>query len=278
MSIAEWRKLARPRLAAVSETTSLDADLLLMHTLQLTRSTLLSTPERVIDPADIGRLDDALRQRCDDVPLAYITGSQPFWSLDLDVTRATLVPRADTEVLVEQALRRIPSGHPSRVADLGTGSGAVALAIASERPHSMITACDRSHDALTVAVANARKHGIRNVSFCVSDWFNALPTREFDVIVSNPPYVESDYAELERSLRHEPAQALASGRDGLDAIRQIAGQAADYLSAGGWLLLEHGNKQANAVSGILRASDFTQISLLRDLAGNPRVTEAQYNR
>ncbi|MEO0576771.1 MAG: peptide chain release factor N(5)-glutamine methyltransferase [Pseudomonadota bacterium] len=262
----------------MSETTALEADLLLMHVLKVSRAALLAAPERILSATDITLLDTLVERRRDDVPLAYITGSQPFWSLDLCVNSATLVPRADTETLVEQALVRVAHHGPSRVADLGTGSGAIALAIACERPDATIIASDTSPAALDVARDNAQRHDLRNVSFCASHWLDNFDHGLFDVIVSNPPYVESGYAELERSLRHEPRVALASGADGLDDIRHIVAQAPAYLASGGWLLLEHGNEQAVAVSGILRAADFCEVSTYLDLAGNPRVTEARFTR
>lgn len=262
------------KLAEASETAVLDAELLLAGVLGRSRAWLRSHGDTALSPADENTLAHWLEQRCDHVPLAYLTGEQAFWTLTLTVTPGTLVPRPETEHLVEQALVRIPAGAPADVADLGTGSGAVALAIASERPQAQVVATDVSEAALTVARENARRLGISNVRFRHGDWFDALPGMRFDVVASNPPYVEAGFAGLDTTLRHEPRGALAAGADGLDDIRRIAAAAGASLRAGGHLLLEHGHRQGPAVSGILRAANFQSVETTRDLAGHDRITTA----
>ncbi len=276
MNIADWRRAAAARLAEASDTATLDADLLLAGVLGRPRAWLRAHDDETLSAEDLATLSSWLEQRCAHVPLAYLTGEQAFWTLTLTVTPGTLVPRPETEHLVEAALACIPETGPVDVADLGTGSGAVALAIASERPEAQVVATDLSRAALDVACGNAERLGIGNVTFRHGDWFEALPGMRFDVIASNPPYVESGYPGLTDTLRHEPVSALASGPDGLDDIRRIAADAGAYLAPGGHILLEHGHMQGEAVSGILRAARFDAPRTLRDLAGNDRVTVAQW--
>lgn len=205
--------------------------------------------------------------------MAYITGDKEFWSMMLHVTPATLIPRPETELTVELALARIPQQTCCRVLDLGTGSGAIALAIAKERPLSNVVALDLSAAALITARANASRHNLPNIEFLHGSWFEPLAGRRFELIVSNPPYVPAADPDLHR-LRHEPVSALASGNDGLDAIRIIAANAADFLVPGGSLLLEHGDTQHEQVAAVLLESGWSDITLARDLAGQPRVTSA----
>ncbi|MEM9173103.1 MAG: peptide chain release factor N(5)-glutamine methyltransferase [Pseudomonadota bacterium] len=275
-SIAEWRQHARIALAVLGDDATLEADWLISEALDLSRAQLLTRGDVVPTDDAQARLDEWLAQRADNVPLAYLTGSQPFLSLMLEVTRDTLVPRADTEILVERALARIPPAQTCRIADLGTGSGAIALAIARARPLAQIVASDLSRRALAVAQRNAQRLGLGNVTFHCGNWFEALPTRSrFDLIVSNPPYVEQDFDGLQTHLKHEPRQALAAGTDGLDALRAIITGASKWLTPGGWLLLEHGYQQADAVSGILRTCSFTDIQCFDDRGARPRVSEAR---
>ena len=206
---------------------------------------------------------------------AYLTGSRGFWSLELQVTPATLIPRPETELLVELALARLPQTrtHTQRVADLGTGSGAIALAIARERPLAQIVATDASEQALAVAAANAAAHAIGSVQFSHGSWWEPLAGQHFDLVASNPPYIaEGDRHLEEGDLRFEPAAALSSGIDGLDAIRQIVAGAGLHLHAGGWLLLEHGWEQAAAVRALLVQAGFREVASERDLESRERVT------
>ncbi len=251
----------------------LDAEWLLLHVLQQPRSWLFAHRD---DPLheDMARTFDALvERRALGEPVAYLTGRRGFWSLELEVDEAVLIPRPETELLVELALQRIAPGRPARAADLGTGSGAIALAIAHDRPQAEVLAVDASRDALVVAQRNAQRLGLANVAFRHGDWFAPLAGARFDVIAANPPYVaEGDPHLLQGDLRFEPAPALASGVDGLDAIRSIVREAPAHLRPGGWLLLEHGLEQGSAVRALLHAAGFAEVATHRDLEHRDRVT------
>ncbi|MFT4179490.1 MAG: peptide chain release factor N(5)-glutamine methyltransferase [Thermomonas sp.] len=250
-----------------------DADLLLAHVLQRPRSWLFAHAGDTLEADAAARFDALLERRAAGEPVAYLTGSRGFWTLELDVNAATLIPRPETELLVELALARLPMDEPARVADLGTGSGAIALAIARERPKAAVIATDASKAALAVAVGNARRNGIDNVWFRRGDWCEALGNERFDLIVSNPPYIaEGDPHLGEGDLRFEPASALASGADGLDAIRRIVRAAPRHLAASGWLLLEHGWEQGDAVRVLLVDAGFVEVETARDLEQRDRVT------
>ena len=265
--VAEALAQARRRIDAA------DADMLLAHALGRSRAWLLAHGEDGIANADEARFMGLVERRVAGEPVAYLVGSRGFWTLDLAVTPATLVPRPETELLVELALARIPAGVDARIADLGTGSGANALAIAKERPRARVVATDASVSALDVARANAKRNGIGNVEFRHGDWLAPLAGESFDLIASNPPYIALGDPHLgEGDLRFEPASALASGSDGLDAIRVIASGAPAHLRAGGWLSLEHGWVQGDAVRALLREAGFVAVATERDLEGRDRVT------
>jgi release factor glutamine methyltransferase len=249
----------------------LDAELLLAHALGVSRATLYAHAE---DEPSAAAREAFLRfvdERSRGVPVAYLIGHREFWSLDLAVTPAVLIPRPETELLVELAIARIPLDRDAVVADLGTGSGAIALAIARERPSARIVATDLSEAALDVARANARRLAIANVAFAGSDWFAAL-TQRFDVVVSNPPYIAAGDPHLEGDVRHEPLSALVAGADGLDALRRIVAGAPEHLRAGGWLLVEHGFDQGDAVRRLFRESGFGDVETARDAGDRERVT------
>ena len=249
-----------------------EAELLLAHALGRSRTWLLAHGDDEIAADDAASFEALVERRAAGEPVAYLTGSRGFWSLDLAVTPATLVPRPETEWLVELALARIPPDAEVRVADLGTGSGAIALAIAKERPRVRVVATDASNDALDVARGNAKRNGIANVEFRHGDWFAPLAGETFDLIAGNPPYIALGDPHLgEGDLRFEPALALSSGDDGLDAIRAIVRDAPSHLRAGGWLLLEHGWEQGEAVRALLRDVGFVEIATERDLEGRDRV-------
>jgi len=257
------------------DSAALDAQLLLAHALQRSRSWLLAHADATLDSAARAAFAALLARRVAGEPLAYITGRREFWSLLLAVNSAVLVPRPETELLVERALALLPKAG-ARVADLGTGSGAIALALASERADWQLTAIDHSSAALAVAAANARELGLRNLRLLASNWFSSLAGERFDLLVSNPPYIaESDPALLDLALQHEPRMALSSGPEGLDALWAIIAGATAHLLPAGWLLLEHGATQAAAVATMLVAQGFTHVRCHADLAGLPRVTEAQ---
>lgn len=250
-----------------------DARLLVAHALERTPSWLYAHDDAVLTAAEAARVEALVERRAAGEPVAYLTGRRGFWDLDLAVGPATLIPRADTECLVEATLACVAPGLPLRVADLGTGSGAIALAIAGSRPAARVVATDASATALGVALANARRLGIANVSFVRGDWLRPLRAGAFDVIASNPPYIAAGDPHLAQGdLRFEPAMALASGADGLDAIRTIVAAAPACLVDGGWLLLEHGHDQGKAVRTLLAAAGFVDIATRRDLGGRDRVT------
>ncbi|WP_126535919.1 peptide chain release factor N(5)-glutamine methyltransferase [Aerosticca soli] len=251
-----------------------EAEWLLMHVLGKPRSWLIAHADEAVDPDVQTAFAALLERRAAGEPLAYVLGKQGFWSLDLDVTPATLIPRADTERLVELALERLPADAPCRVADLGTGSGAVALAIARERPRAQVLATDVSAAALEVARRNAARLGLRNVAFAEGDWLAPLAgAGGFELIVSNPPYIEAGDPHLTQGdLRFEPAGALVAGTDGLDAIRRIVAGARAHLVPGGWLLFEHGWTQGEAARALLQAAGYAQVFTARDLEQRERVS------
>ncbi len=293
-----------------ADTAKLEAQLLLQHVLNVNRAWLISHQNDALQPNIHAVYRALINRRANGEPIAYILGYREFYGLRLKVTPATLIPRADTETLVEAALPKIalsatPSPQPSptrgegvnavqnladpspsplrgrgvgergdvTILDLGTGTGAIALAIAKHRPQAHVTALDASQAALDIAIENAQNLEISNVNFILSDWFSVLKGEKFDVIVSNPPYIEAADSHLKQGdLRFEPISALASGADGLDAIRAIIAQAPNHLNPHGYLLLEHGYNQADKVALLLKQAGFSQISHAQDLAGINRVT------
>lgn len=249
-----------------------EARLLLAHALGRPASWLYAHGGDVVDPPALRRFERLLESRIRGRPIAYLTGTRGFWTLELEVNPDTLIPRPETERLVELALARLPTGTASRVADLGTGSGAIALAVAKERPLAQVVATDASAGALAVARRNALVNGIDNVEFRQGSWLTPLTGESFDLIASNPPYIaEGDPHLRQGDLRFEPASALASGRDGLNDIREIVAGAAAHLH-GGWLLLEHGLDQGDAVHALLEAAGFVEVRTEQDLELRDRVT------
>jgi len=250
-----------------------DADWLLAHVLEKPRGWLYAHADNTVDASMRDRFEALVERRAAGEPVAYLTGTRGFWTLDLHVNTDTLIPRVETELLVELALARLPADQACHVADLGTGSGAIALAIASERPRARVVAIDASAAALDVARRNAVDLGIRTVDFRQGDWCAALGDEAFDLVASNPPYLADDDVHLsEGDLRFEPEAALVSGRDGLDAIRRIVSGATTHLRPGGWLLLEHGWEQGDAVRALLHDAGFTDVATQRDLESRDRVT------
>jgi release factor glutamine methyltransferase len=254
-----------------------DAEVLLVYALKKPRSWLIAHADDSLSVEDASAYNALVERREKGEPVAYITGRRGFWSLDLEVTPATLIPRPETELLVELALERLPPDKPARVLDLGTGSGAIALAIASERPQVRVVATDASQDALAVAQRNAHRHNIANTDFLHGDWYAPLNDQHFDVIVSNPPYIESDDPHLmQGDLRHEPVTALASGVDGLDDIRRIAREAPAHLVQGGWLMFEHGWNQGHAARLLLCSLGFVDVFTAQDMEQRDRVTVGKF--
>jgi len=256
-----------------SSSPRLDAELLVMHSLGWSRTQLFINSQKSLLADQFENLSQLFERRKRGEPIAYILGEQEFWSLPLCVTEDTLIPRPETEHLVEIALSKIPQNVAWDIADLGTGSGAIALAIAHERKNCRVMGVDFSSAALEVATLNANKLDIKNVSFIQSSWLNELDQKLFHLIVSNPPYVEEgDEHLLQGDVAFEPRSALVSGADGLDDIRQISHSASKHLYSKGWLMLEHGWNQAEQVQNILLENQFQQISTINDLADIPRIT------
>lgn len=255
-----------------SPSARVDAELLLAHALGKSRSYLHTWSDREVEADAAARFAASLERRRAGEPVAYILGQQGFWSLDLKVAPHTLIPRPDTELLVETALALLPGG-PARVLDLGTGSGAIALALASERPAWQVTGVDRIDEAVALAEDNRSRLGLHNASFAASHWFDGLGGERYGLIVSNPPYIARDDHHLgEGDVRFEPSSALVSGVDGLDDICTIIAQAPEHLAAPGWLLLEHGFDQAEAVRELLSARGFAEVHSRRDLANHERIS------
>jgi release factor glutamine methyltransferase len=264
---------ATQTLADVSPTADLDARVLLEYTLERGHAWLMAHGNEQIDPGDLARYQHLIEGRRRGKPVAHITGWKEFWSLRLMVSDTVLIPRPETEHLVEHALVLIPGNRRLHIADLGTGSGAVALAIASERPLCTVTATDISTSALDMAEANANRLNLDNIRFSCGHWFCALAGEMFDLIVANPPYVAADEACLKLGdLAHEPANALQAGPKGLDALQALGAHAGEHLSPGGWILVEHGHDQQREVARIFEESGLQQIKCYPDHAGHPRVT------
>jgi len=258
---------------ARSELDALDAQVLLAHALGRNRTWLIAHADDALAAPDLDAFAALVARRRDGEPVAYLTGAREFHGLVLAVSPTVLIPRPETETLVDLALARLPVDAEARVLDLGTGSGAIALAIAHARPRSRVTACDVSVAALRQAQGNALRLSIANVEFIQSDWFSAVGPAPFDLIVANPPYVAGDDPHLALGdLRFEPRSALASGEDGLDDIRVIVAEAPQHLSPNGWLLIEHGWNQGAAIRQLFSAEGFSEIATEQDLEQRDRVT------
>jgi release factor glutamine methyltransferase len=257
----------------------LDAEVLLAHVLGQPRSALISHAGQRIEPPAAARYRALLARRAEGEPVAYLVGEREFWSLCVAVSPATLIPRPETELVVERALALLPETRAEAaeisVADLGTGSGAIALALAHARPGWRLLASDNCAAALQVARANAQRLGAHRIEFIEGDWFAPLAARRFHAILSNPPYVAAGDPSL-RALRYEPMTALSPGPTGLEALRHLIAMAPACLAPGGWLVLEHGADQAREVAAALVASGYARVRCHRDLAGRDRVSEAQW--
>ncbi|HEY0767711.1 MAG TPA: peptide chain release factor N(5)-glutamine methyltransferase [Steroidobacteraceae bacterium] len=266
---------AAPAGTEAAATPDLDAQLLLANVLGLARTRLKSHPEIIPDPLRTQRYRALLARRAAGEPLAYLTACRDFWSLSLTVTPAVLIPRPETELLVERALT-LRTAADGCVADLGTGCGAIALALASERPRWRVVATDACADALAIARANAAALGLNWVEFRQGDWYQPLAGERFDLLLSNPPYVAADDPALTTaSLRHEPPQALTPGADALSSLRTLVRGAPQHLASAGWLLLEHGATQGAQVRRELVLAGLRHVRSHRDLAGHERMSEGQ---
>lgn len=274
MTIATQLQRAKQQLMASTDCQTLEAEVLLAHVLNKPRDYLFAWPEAVLTESESEQFAAYLQRRCHKEPIAYITEHQEFWSLALRVSPATLIPRPETELIVELALKWIdPAKTNIKIADLGTGCGAIALALAKERPAWQVVATDFDHDALCIASHNAERLGLTTVAFYQGDWCAALPDSHYDMIISNPPYIaEQEWALYEDGLAFEPRSALVAGQDGLEAIRIIVPSARNYLQPGGLLLLEHGYSQGPAVRALLMADGYVDVETVVDLAGQERVT------
>jgi len=273
--VADARAMLRAAANRLGERA--DAEALLLHALGQSRGWLFAHADDAVD-MDVQTAFEALVARREaGEPVAYLTGRRGFWTLELEVTPATLIPRPETELLVELALERLPRDAAAGVADLGTGSGAIALAIASECPQAQVLATDASADALAVARRNAQRLGVGNLRFAQGDWLAPLAGQRFALIVSNPPYIEAADPHLAQGdLRFEPASALASGADGLDDIRRIVAGAPGHLDADGWLLFEHGWNQGAAARALLREAGYVQVFTAQDLEARDRVSGGRW--
>ena len=257
-----------------SDSPEIDSRVLLCHVLQRQLSHLHAWPEKELTSRQMSEFESLASLRVKGEPIAHLTGQRGFWTLDLKVTKDTLIPRPDSEVLVMQALTKLTKGM--LVADLGTGTGAIALSLASECPESIFVASDYSAKALKIAQYNAKSNQINNVMFWRGDWLTAIKANSLDMIVSNPPYIEQDDPHLKQGdVAFEPIQALASGVDGLDDIRKIITQSKTTLKAMGWLLIEHGYEQAKPVKLLFEQAGFSQVECHQDFGGNDRVTAGQ---
>lgn len=265
-------------LAASSDSPELDAEILLCLILEKNRSYLRSWPKKQLHAQQRLQFKTFLKQRQQGTPIAYITGQREFWSREFKVNPDVLIPRPDTELLIELSLPLIPKDKSCKLIDLGTGSGVIAVTLAAERPYAQIIATDISTPALKIAKQNADRHHCRNIRFAQSAWFSEIGDTDFDFVISNPPYIAADDPHLHQGdLRFEPQTALVSDDNGLKDISLIAESACKHLKEGGFLLIEHGYKQQPQVQAIFESFDYANIQIHTDLGGNPRVTIGQWH-
>ncbi|QWF70306.1 peptide chain release factor N(5)-glutamine methyltransferase [Methylomonas paludis] len=277
-SIQSLLNAATTELAAASPSAALDAEVLLCHCLTKNRSYLRAWPDSTLSAEQISAFQTLLAQRQQGVPVAYLTGEREFWSRSFLVSPAVLIPRPDSELLIELSLARISPQQSAKIIDLGTGSGILAITLATERPLAQVIGCDFSPAALDIARQNAARHKIDNLALLRSNWFSAITDQDFDLIISNPPYIDAEDPHLQMGdVRFEPSSALISPEQGLADIRLIAAQATQRLKLDGQLLIEHGYNQAQAVSSIFQALNYRNICTHTDLSGQARVTSGLWN-
>jgi release factor glutamine methyltransferase len=273
MNIQQALQHARLRLSESSPSAMLDAQVLLAHVLQCNTAHLLAWPEKILSKAQESHYLQLIQQRQHGLPVAHLTGQREFWSLDFKVNDSTLIPRPDTEILIEFILRNFSNRENLNLLDMGTGTGAIAITIAKEKPGWKIFASDISEQALTLARQNSNNHKTDNITFVQSDWFSDIPRNDFDIIVSNPPYIAADDPHLlQGDVRFEPASALISGTSGMDDIEHICLHARNYLTDDGWLIVEHGYDQQQAVASCFAKNGFSEIEQKQDLSGHTRMT------
>ncbi len=265
-------------LASTSDSAMLDAEVLLCQVLNQPRSHLRAWPDKQLQPEQLTAFLALLEQRQKGLPIAYITGNREFWSRDFQVTPDVLIPRPDTELLIELSLDLIPIDEPIKVIDLGTGSGIIAITLAAEFPLAQLTATDFSAAALRIARINADKHHINNIEFYQSNWFANVPDTKFKLVISNPPYIAEDDSHLQQGdVRFEPQTALSAPEQGLADIKIIAEAARNYLESGGHLLIEHGYDQQQQVQALFKDLHYDKVQTYKDLSGQPRVTYGLWN-
>lgn len=271
-------QFASNRLENTSDSPLLDAELLLCHCINKDRSYLYTWPEKEINASQQQCFESMVQKRATDYPVAYLLGKKAFWDLELIVSEDVLIPRPETELVVETALEKIKHTSKPNILDLGTGSGAIALAIASERPDAVITATDVSARALEIAKKNSQKYDFKQrIILLQSDWFSAIEDSGFDLIASNPPYISEQDSHLSNSIRYEPRSALVAKDEGLEDIKQIVTKSKAYLKPKGWIIIEHGYDQSKDVQDTFEEKGFYNIDTLIDLQKNPRITLGQYN-
>lgn len=275
ITVAQCLQLA-PELESISDSARLDIEIILCHILQKNRTWLFTWPDKTLDDVQQKAFNDLFQRRRDGEPIAHIIGQREFWSLPLAVNNSTLIPRPDTELLVEITLELFAQDKPDQIRnclDLGTGTGAIALALASEKPHWKLLGVDKSVEAIALAEKNRKQLHFNHVNVQQSDWFSQIELHEFDVIVSNPPYIDPRDPHLNQGdVRFEPRSALIADNHGLADIEFIIREGWNYLRNNGWLLLEHGYDQGKAVRELLRARGFVAVETRRDLGGNERVS------
>jgi release factor glutamine methyltransferase len=270
---------ARHQLQPASPSPAVDASVLLCHVLGCPYSHLIAWPDKALTRQQAQDFGTLVQQRIAGRPVAYLTGEKEFWSLSLTVTTDVLIPRPETETLVEFVVEKFSARTRMKIADVGTGSGAIACALAAEHPQWRIVATDISAAALDIARLNASSHNLENITFARGEWLHALGDKDFDLIISNPPYIAANDSHLaEGDVRFEPQAALTSGEHGLDAITLLTQQSGDYLVHDGWLVVEHGYDQQQPVRECFSQAGFSQITQLSDLAGQPRMTAGQYSQ
>lgn len=276
-TIATLLKEATSMLENSSDSAALDAEILLCLAMNKPRSHLRAWPDRKSEPGQVRYFQTLLQQRLQGVPVAYLTGRREFWSREFRVTPDVLIPRPETELLVEISLTLLPKDHPTKIIDLGTGSGIIAITLSKELSNAEVTATDLSLAALQVAKQNAAEHQANQIHFLHSDWLASVPQKKFDLVISNPPYIAENDGHLDQGdVRFEPRTALTANRQGLADIQTIARDARPYLKTGGHLLIEHGYDQEQLVQSIFRDMGYDNVQTYKDLSGQSRATYGRY--